>query len=242
MHRIRLSTGLRQSPKPTHVWFHGGPVLDLALSPDGTLVATGSRDSTARVWNLETGEAVTPWLRHSNKVEQVLFSRGGKLLLTRETQRRPIVIALPVPDEGEGAANVWQLPQGKLLFRLPHTNVVRHASFSPDATLLVTSCRDGNVYLWEIASGKRLQTWNMFATTSQVSAWRMQAKFSPDGRRVLAFNAGLARVWDLSTNTPLFTLGSGSLGINSAEYDPSGTSILTANIHARAQVWNATDG
>ena len=111
MHRIRLSTGLRQSPKPTHVWFHRGPVLDLALGPDGTLVATGSRDTTARVWNLETGEAVTSWLPHSNKVEQVAFSRSGKLLLTRESERSPI--ALEVPDQGEGAVSVWQLPQGR---------------------------------------------------------------------------------------------------------------------------------
>jgi len=286
MHRIRLSTGLRQSPKPTHVWFHGGPVLDLALSPDGTLVATGSRDTTARVWHLETGEPVTPWLRHSNKVEQVLFSHGGELLLTRETQRRPTLIALPMPDDGEGAANVWQLPQGKLLFRLPHTNVVRHAefspddqlvvvacsdgfarlwrvsdhalvsafahprevlhaSFSPDATLLVTSCRDGNVYLWEIASGKRLQTWNMFATTTQFLASRMQAKFSPDGRRVLAFNAGLARVWDISRNTPLFTLPSDNgrvEGINSAEYERTGSWIVTANINGEAHVSNPDNG
>jgi WD40 repeat protein/serine/threonine protein kinase len=281
MHRIRLSTGLRQSPKPKRVWFHGGPVLDIALSPDGTLVATASRDTTARVWNLETGEAASPWLLHSNKVEQVAFSRSGKLLLTRETQRSPI--ALELPDQGEGAASVWRLPQGQLLFRLSHTNVVLHAEFSPDdqfvvvacsdgfarvwrisdqalvsafahprevlhasfspnATLLVTSCRDGNVYLWEIASGKKPQTWNMAATPLQIWAWRMQAKFNPDGRHVLAFNAGLARVWDIATDTPSFTLAADALGINSAEYDPAGSSILTANIQAQAQVWNATNG
>jgi WD40 repeat protein/serine/threonine protein kinase len=280
MHRIRLSTALRQSPKPAHVWFHGSPVLDLALSPDGALVATGSRDTTARVWDLQTGEPVTPWLRHSNKVEQVLFSPDGKLLLTREMDRSPI--GFKEPDQGEGAASVWQMPQGQLLFRLPHTNVVRHAefspdnqlvvvacsdgfarlwrvsdqalvsafahprevlhaSFSPDARLLVTSCRDGNVYLWEIASGKRLQRWNMFAPPAPNWPWRMQAKFNPDGRRVLAFNAGLATVWDITTNAPLFTLVDDQ-PINSAEYDPTGGSILTANVTAQAQVWNAANG
>src|SRR5215472_12506284 len=100
MHRIRLSTALRQSPKPTHVWFHGGPVLDLGLCPDGALVATGSRDTTARVWRMDTGEPVTQWLRHSNKVEQVLFSPSGKLLLTRDTERNPIIPAKE-PDQGE---------------------------------------------------------------------------------------------------------------------------------------------
>ncbi len=280
MHRIRLSTALRQSPKPTHVWFHRDQVLDIALSPDGTLVATGSRDTTARVWNLEKGEAVTPWLRHSNKVEQVAFSRSGKLLLTRETDRSPI--GWEVPDQGEGAASVWQMPQGKLLFRLPHTNVVRHAelspdeqmvvvacsdgfarvwrvsdhslvhafahprdvyhaSFSPDARLLVTSCKDDNVRLWEIASGKLLRSWGVAASTPRVSARRTQAKFNPDGRHLLAFNAGLAVGLDMTTNAPVFTLNSDG-DINSAEYDPTGGSILTATTAGQGQVWNATNG
>jgi WD40 repeat protein/predicted Ser/Thr protein kinase len=284
MHRIRLSAALRQSPKPTHVWFHGGPVLDLGLGPDGTLVATGSRDTTARVWRLDTGEPVTQWLRHSNKVEQVLFSPSGKLLLTRDTERNPIIPAKE-PDQGEGTVNVWQIPEGQLLLRLPHANVVRHAefspdeqllvvacsdgsarlwrlsdhsvvrtfahprevlhaSFSPDGTLLVTSCRDGKVYLWEIASGGRLQAWDMSATSGDILAWRMQSRFNPDGRHVLAFNAGLTRVWDIATNTPVFTLtpDEWSIAITSADYDSAGSSILTANNRAVAQVWNATDG
>jgi WD40 repeat protein/serine/threonine protein kinase len=282
MHRIRLSTALRQSPLPRDVWFHGGSVLDLALSPDGTLVATASRDSTARVWNLETGEPVTPWLRHSNKVEQVRFSSDGKLLLTRDTERRPV--PWKEHDQGQGAISVWRMPEGALLFRLPHTNMVRYAefspddklvvvacsdgfarvwqvsdhtllatfahplevwyaSFSPDSKLLVTSCRDGNVYLWEIASGKPLQIWNMFAT-STLWPLGLQAKFNPDGRHVLAFNAGLAQVWDITTNTALFTLtpGEPTDAINSAEYDSTGTTILTANVHGQVQVWNATNG
>ena len=171
MHRIRLSTGLRQNPKPTQVWFHGGPVLDLALSPDGTLVATGSRDRTARVWDLQTGEPVTPWLRHSNKVEQVLFSPDGKLLLTRETERSPI--PLKEPDQGEGAASVWQLPQGQLLFRLPHTNVVRHAEFSPDNQLVVVACSDGFARLWRVSDHARV---GAFAHPREV----LHASFSPD--------------------------------------------------------------
>ena len=117
----------RSAPKskPTH-----GTAVQCSITlVAGTHVAT-SRDTTARVWDLQTGEPLTPWLRHSNKVEQVLFSRSGNLLLTRETQRSPI--PPKEPDQGEGAASVWQLPQGQLLFRLPHTNVVRHAEFSAD--------------------------------------------------------------------------------------------------------------
>jgi WD40 repeat protein len=94
--------------------------------------------------------------------------------------------------------------------------------------------------LEEIASGKRLQTWNMFATPVPLWPCRMQAKFNPNGRQVLAFNGDQARVWDITTNSPLFTLVSD--GFNSAEHDPAGSTILTANVAGQAQVWNATNG
>src|SRR5262249_52893061 len=143
----------------------------------------------------------------------------------------------------DGFARLWRVSDHALVIAFPHPREVWHAAFSPDARRLVTSCRDGKVYLWGIASGKRLRTWDMSATTTRWP-WRMQAKFNPDGQHVLAFNAGLARVWDVSTDTPLFTLtpNDTSYAINSAEYDSRGTTILTADVHAEAQVWNATNG
>src|SRR5207247_10787601 len=119
---------------------------------------------------------------------------------------------------------------------------VYHASFSPDATLLVTSCKDDTVRLWEIASGKLLRSWDMDAGTDLPAwNWRTQAKFNPDRRHLLAFNAGLARVLDITTNAPVFTLNSDG-GINSAEYDPTGGSIPPATTPTQGQVWHAYTG
>jgi WD40 repeat protein len=70
----------------------------------------------------------------------------------------------------------------------------------------------------------------------------MQATFNPDGRHLFAFNAGLARVLDMTTNAPVLTLDLDDLDMNSAEFDPTGGSILTANTQGQAQVWNATNG
>ena len=40
---------------------HGGKVDEVAFSPDGTRLATGSTDKTARLWDVATGQNWPGW-------------------------------------------------------------------------------------------------------------------------------------------------------------------------------------
>ena len=54
----------------------------LALTPSGRRVATGSLDQTARVWDADSGQTLTPPLQHPWSVQQVRFCPDGRNLLT----------------------------------------------------------------------------------------------------------------------------------------------------------------
>ena len=58
-----------------------GPVNAVAYSPDGTRLATGSLDKTARIWDTATGHAITK-LAHGSPVNAVAYSPDGTRLAT----------------------------------------------------------------------------------------------------------------------------------------------------------------
>jgi eukaryotic-like serine/threonine-protein kinase len=76
---------------------HRNAVRCCAIRADGSLIATGSDDTTARVWDAETGEAVSPPLKHTDRVIFVGFREGGNQLVTVSADA---VIRLWTLDDG----------------------------------------------------------------------------------------------------------------------------------------------
>lgn len=60
---------------------HTYPVAAVCWSPEGTRIASASRDGTAQLWDLRSGRS-TLSLRHADEVHAAAFSRDGRKLLT----------------------------------------------------------------------------------------------------------------------------------------------------------------
>ena len=54
----------------------------VALSGDGRVAATGSKDCTARVWSVDSGECVCVASGHTDGVVALLLSRDCRLMAT----------------------------------------------------------------------------------------------------------------------------------------------------------------
>ncbi|UCF90762.1 MAG: TIR domain-containing protein [Desulfobacterales bacterium] len=149
---------------------------DLAFTPDGQYLATASRDGTARIWDVASGQEVVRLL-HSAQVNAVAFSPDGRTVVTasaagnihgwetltgREVFRvslRPNVYILDVlavsPDakyvaagNNVGEIGVWQQGAANEHTRLTHPDDVRKIAFSPDGKYIATADDDHIIRLW----------------------------------------------------------------------------------------------
>ncbi len=61
---------------------HSAFVSSVAFSPDGKYLASSSKDTTLRLWSLESHKEVSTLQGHSNTVYSVAFSPDSKYLVS----------------------------------------------------------------------------------------------------------------------------------------------------------------
>ncbi len=106
----------------------------LAFSPDGTLLAGGSRDKTVNVWSIPSGKTIFTIKDRPDAVNSVVFSPDGKLL---------------VSGSADGTIEVFLVSDGTLLKSWKgHSLGISDLIFSPDGKLLISSSLDGTIRFW----------------------------------------------------------------------------------------------
>ena len=101
LRRHRPALGCRGRPADRRADGAPGAVECLAFHPDGAIVATGSRDGTARLWDAGTGLAVGPPLEHRGAVHDLAFSPDGRRLATACADALARCWRVPAPISGD---------------------------------------------------------------------------------------------------------------------------------------------
>jgi WD40 repeat protein len=175
-HRSRIVSG---------TWFsrrlHGSPrvwVWGIDVSTDGWLIAAGSSDRKARIWDSASGELLMILEGHSSAVTKVRFSPDGQRLATASR---------------DGTVRVWDSQSGRQIMLLRgHDDWVLDIAYSPDGSLLASVDGDGWMQIWDAYTGKMLKRQLVCVGPSRAIVFR------PDSRMLItACDEGYLNLWGI---------------------------------------------
>jgi WD40 repeat protein len=251
---LQSQPGLRHYYK-----FGGWGLGGLAYSPDGRWVAVGSLDHKVWLVDAQTGEvASTPLTGLESEVLSLAFCPGGRYLaggddhglvvfwdLTNDHFSQPAGV-IPAGRELSNLQTVFTsdlkslmegyFPSEVFLWNAPPAQTfmacecgVVSLTFTPDSQFLATGLGNGNVNLWELASGQQVNWYYNppFAGDNMKPGLALDMAISTDGQFIAAstFN-GMLRVWELESGKLLASPQYGSpLAVIRMALSPDGNTL-----------------
>ena len=202
---------------------HTAWVRSLALSQDGKILASGSRDRTIRLWNVESGQCLQILAGHTSDVQSVAFSHDGNTLASGSNDK---------------TIRLWNISTGQCLqvFR-GHTNNLTFVTFHPHKQILITASLDQTVRLWDIPTGECLQIFNIPIN------WELAVALSHDGQTlVTGSDRNTVKFWDISSGKCIKTLPDYNSFVWTVTFSDDDKTIVTGSEDNTIKIWDLETG
>ncbi len=194
----------------------------VALSADGKLLATGSSDGVAGLWDAGSGQRLQALQGHSDCVVAVALAPDGKSLLT---------------GSHDSTARIWDAKSGQTRLTLAaHRGAVLSVAWAPDGSLVATAGIDGTVRLWDSKTGACRHT------LLGHKSWVNSVAFSPEGEWLVSGSSdGTLKVWSTAAGKLLRTLEASKAEVRSVAVSPNGQHVAAGIRYGTAMVWETRE-
>lgn len=212
-------------PAPPESYRVPVPVMALAFSPDGNLLATsGYRE--VLLWNPADGQLVRRISNLAERPHDIEFTADGKTL----------AVAAGTPGQ-LGEVKFFNVDTGELIADLFTTDdEVFAVAFSPDGTRLAAAAADRSIRLFDVASRQQQKLIEDHAD------WVMDVAWSPDGKKIAtASRDKTSKVFDSATGESQSTFNGHGQPVFGVGFLPDGNSVATSGRDNRIRVWAVAD-
>jgi WD40 repeat protein len=203
-----------------------GLITRYLVSPDGATILASTEDNVIHLLNVETGKETGRFTGHAAEIAAMGFSPdsqgvisidvSGKIILwdvvnqkqTNSVNSPFISPYSPVVFSAFGRLAALLSPDMKSIGILdtttmqptqkigPEPKILDHLAISQAGTYVSALDEDNKIGIWEIASGKKVQT---IQSKTRFPIWKM--KFSTDEKLISTLSDGQIFIWDVVTGT-----------------------------------------
>jgi len=188
--------GILRVPNCTNPDDKSTGVETIAFSPEGRILAIGSRDGCLLLWEIETNTIITLDHAHSSfGIDQVVFSSKGQL----------------ASIDDRSTIEIWDIETQQLLqimyvFDGPdmRINPPAEIAFSPDGRFIASGSPELFAKLWDTQSFKLLHTFEHPESEDWPPLWIPRVSFSRDSTKLFTMTSKNEKwQWDVETYSNL---------------------------------------
>lgn len=203
---------------------HTEEIKAVAFAHDGRFVASGSKDLTVRIWDLNAAKDAkeTQTLRgHAKEIWGLAFHPNNRQIFSASW---------------DATARLWDVKTGNEVKRFTHTKDVNALALSRDGNTLLTGCDDERVYLWNVTSGDEIRKYT--GHTDYVYA----VAFSPDGRYIASGSKDrTVRVFDRTSGQQVKSFDGHTDSVTAVAFTSDSKFVLSAG-DSVIHVWDISTG
>ena len=241
-------------------------VSSVVFSPDGKMLATGSRETTVKILEIPTGKVLSTFRADDSVIWSVAFNSNATQLVagtyywrvmiwdlptaTEEPfpvfeHRAPIWSVVMSPDDeivasssGDKTVKVWNVKTGSLIFSFPdHSDTIYSIDISSDGRKLVSGSADQTIKIEDLDTGDLINTLN-----GHTGAIR-SVKITPDGKKIVSGSYDTTvKIWDLKTGKLIKTLSGHTAEVISVDISRDGRYIASGGKDNNIKVWDLEKG
>jgi WD40 repeat protein len=204
------------------------------FSSDGkTLVSFSSKDKTANVWDVNTGELKNTF----TGLKEIVFSVDRKIL---------------AGNYDDNTIKLWNVGTGELKHSLTgHPSGIIFIALSPDGQTLVSRDKE-NIKLWDVETGELKHS--LTAHSSEI----LSISFSPDSKTLVSRDKETIKLWNTCTGELISTIAkrcildwcSNVTNLENSVFSPNGQYLAIASsepqegriFHKTTTLWNMETG
>ncbi len=229
------------------LYAHRTTIANVEFSPDGEMLATGSRDGSVKIWNIAQGVEITSYVGFPERVHDIEYSPDGEYMMIG------LGNAGDFPDGSDnpvdGSAYLWDLRnRTQAQVYGGHSDWTWAADISPDGNLVASGSGplslpaspddlDATARVWDAASGQQILALSGHSNTVD------SVRFTLDGNYLLSASwDGSIRRWDLTDGGEVARYDVPDTRVYMIDLHPDGEHFASASGDGIIRMWHIESG